>query len=115
VLVIVALVLPWTSFQSHSHWPRIVWVPFASPPPLTLPDVLANWLLYVPFGYFYAERRPGLARVLTWCVIWAVVLSVLTELTQVYSHGRFPSSTDVLMNGLGAWAGAGLARRRRTR
>jgi VanZ family protein len=33
------------------------------------------------------------------------------ELFQVYSHGRAPSVTDVLCNGLGAWLGAIAARR----
>jgi len=30
---LIALALPpWGDFQSHSHWDRIGWVPFASPP-----------------------------------------------------------------------------------
>ena len=35
-----------------------------------------------------------------------------TEASQSYSHGRFPSATDVTCNLFGAFAGAGYARRK---
>jgi glycopeptide antibiotics resistance protein len=105
--------VPWTSAQDHAHWSRVVWVPFTTPPPLTIPDVLLNVVLYVPFGWIHARagarRRP---RGVSGAVGWAAALSLATEATQVYSHGRFPSMTDVTLNGLGALAGALAARRR---
>ena len=33
-------------------------------------------------------------------------LALTTEATQVFSHGRFPSMTDVVMNSIGAGLGA---------
>jgi len=109
--VIVGVVVPWTTYQPHSHWSRIVWVPFSVPPPLTLRDVLANVFLYVPFGLLFARGRTASRRTAPWCLCWAGALAVVTELTQVYSHGRFPSSTDVLMNLVGTWLGLALSRR----
>jgi len=41
---------------------------------------------------------------------FAFVLSVTSEFTQVYSHWRFPSATDVSCNMIGAWFGVLCAR-----
>jgi VanZ family protein len=35
----------------------------------------------------------------------ATGLSLVTEATQVYSHSRVPSMTDVVCNAAGAWVG----------
>jgi glycopeptide antibiotics resistance protein len=109
VLVIAGVVLPWSSFQPHSHWGRVVWLPFSTPPPLTARDVIVNVLLYVPFGFLYAWPRPGSARVFLWSAVWAASLSIATEWTQVFSHARFPSATDVLLNTIGSAMGVALA------
>ena len=100
--MIVALVVPWRSLQNHPHWVRIRWVPFVSAP-VSLGDIIGNVLLYVPFGYFAGShfRRRGWLMAL----VGATVLSCTTEFTQVWSHGRFPSVQDVLMNVLGAASG----------
>ena len=102
IVVIVVLVVPWWSFQAHSHWSRIRWIPFVSPP-VVVRDVLANILLYVPFGY-YACLRFTQHRWLIG-VGGAALLSCATEFAQVFGHGRFPSVQDVLMNVLGAALG----------
>ena len=99
--VIIAVVVPWTTFRSHSHWDRVLWVPFVSPPVKPV-DIIANVLFYVPFGAFYAWAW---FRHRWRAVAYAMVLSVATEFTQVFSHGRFPSTTDVVSNVLGACAG----------
>jgi VanZ family protein len=96
------VVVPWRSLQSHPHWARIRWVPFVSPPVRAV-DILGNILLYVPFGYFaclHSRRHAWL-----WGVAGAALLSGTTEVTQIFSHGRFPSLQDVLMNVLGAVLG----------
>jgi len=110
--VILVLVVPWRSYQNHSHWARVQWVPFVTPP-IKLTDIVANVLLYVPLGYWSMRlaRRPRVWQ----AVAFAFVLSAATELTQVYSHGRFPSATDLLNNVVGAWAGSALARRAQAR
>jgi glycopeptide antibiotics resistance protein len=105
IAVIVIGVVPWFSATGHAHWPRIGWVPFSSPP-IRVRDIVVNAALYVPFGVFW--RRPGhrpVWRHAAGVAAGAFCLSVVTELTQVYSHGRFPSMTDVTMNTVGAWAG----------
>lgn len=100
--VILLIVVPWGSFQDHPHWDEVSWVPFLSGP-LRIRDIVANVLFYVPFGFLYVRRfRTGVRH----AVLAAVVLSLLTELTQVYSHGRFPSSTDIVCNTVGACCGA---------
>ncbi|AMY10100.1 putative integral membrane protein [Luteitalea pratensis] len=47
-----------------------------------------------------SERRPYLI------VGGAILLSTAVELFQVYSHGRLPTTTDVMSNALGAFLGA---------
>jgi glycopeptide antibiotics resistance protein len=109
-LVIVIVVVPWSGWVGHEHWARVIWVPFM--PPLRLRDVVLNVIFYVPFGLFFPQGRRGAGK-FALAVGCAFLLSVATELTQVYSHGRFPSMTDVATNTIGAAVGAGLARLRR--
>jgi glycopeptide antibiotics resistance protein len=105
--VILFIVVPWYRIQDHSHWARVGLVPFMTPE-VRVRDVIANTFLYVPFGYLYyrvVDRHAGRA------VIAACLLSLATELTQVYSHGRFPSATDLFSNTVGGWLGAVWAQR----
>lgn len=73
-------------------------------------DIFGNMLLYVPFGLFYANwrRQPAVWRS---GLAYAALLSSATEFTQVFSHGRFPSLQDILMNVVGAAIGIGLSQR----
>ena len=107
--VILFVVTPWYDIKDHSHWANVQWIPFVSPP-VRLRDIVANTLFYVPFGYFYvrATRRGEVWH----AVAAALLLSAMTELTQVYSHGRFPSATALLCNSTGAYLGARWAARR---
>jgi glycopeptide antibiotics resistance protein len=106
--VIAVIVIPWGSFQSHAHWNGIGWIPFLSPP-FRVRDIVLNTLLYVPFGYWSVQQRGG-SGVWRACG-YALALSVAMECTQVFSHRRFPSATDVTTNVLGALWGARWARR----
>jgi VanZ family protein len=110
-LLIVAVVLPWTTFQNHTHWQRVGWIPFMSPP-IRIRDVVLNVLLYVPWGYLGVRRRHGAWREVITIVGFAAALSLATEATQLYSHGRFPSATDFTCNIAGALIGATWARMR---
>jgi glycopeptide antibiotics resistance protein len=103
IAVILFVVTPWYGLRDHSHWARVQWIPFISPP-IRLRDVVANTFFYVPFGYFYV-RAAGRGRA-GWAVAAGMLLSVATEVSQVYSHGRFPSTTDVVCNSAGAYLGA---------
>lgn len=104
-LVIVACVVPWWGFQWHAHWSRVELVAVCDwptpvsrrgrePPPLRA-------VRPVPHG----KTAPvACARAVT-AIAAGIGLSLATELTQVYSHGRFPSATDVVMNGIGTVVG----------
>src|SRR5262245_13299122 len=103
ILVVIVVVVPWTTFQNHTHWSNVTWIPF-SRMPMKWGDAIRNVLLYVPFGYL-ASRQKG--RIQLWRIAaYALALSVATEFTQVFSHGRFPSATDVTCNVAGAVLGA---------
>src|SRR5664279_2401478 len=92
--LIAAATIPWRSFVGHTHWQKVQWIPFISPPVKAL-DILGNILLYVPFGYgvvrsFPLKLRAGRA------VAIAGTLSLAIEWSQLYSHTRFPSLQDVV-------------------
>jgi glycopeptide antibiotics resistance protein len=103
ILLILYIVTPWRNPQDHSHWARVRWVPFVTPPIRSF-DMAANVLLYLPLGYALSglRRRPSPLH----AVAFAAALSLTTEWTQLYSHGRWPSMTDVTCNVTGAWCGA---------
>jgi glycopeptide antibiotics resistance protein len=110
IALIVAAVLPWTSWQDHAHWTKIGWWPFISPP-VRIRDIVINLALYVPLGYLLARAAPSR---LVWLRVLglSLVLSIATEATQIYSHSRFPSATDVAVNVIGAAIGARYRMRR---
>jgi glycopeptide antibiotics resistance protein len=99
-LLIVTIVFPWRDLQDHTHWGKVLWVPFVSPPVKAI-DLVGNVLLYVPFGFLASRaiRRSMLV------VSGAVLLSFLTESAQLYSHARYPSTTDFICNLAGCMLG----------
>jgi glycopeptide antibiotics resistance protein len=110
VAVILFVVTPWYGIRDHSHWARVQWIPFVTPP-IRFWDILLNTLFYMPFGFMYVRRSSSGS---VWkAVVAGVVLSTATEVSQVYSHGRFPSTTDLICNAAGAYLGAIWATRRR--
>lgn len=110
-MIFVAAAFPFGSLTAHSHWDKVGWVPFVSPP-IKAHDLVGNVLLGVPAGLGLAASyavRPSIAGV----VVGGV--SLLCEWAQVYSHRRFPSATDLVCNIGGAIAAsAWWASRRRT-
>jgi VanZ family protein len=103
-VVIVAATIPWTDLVGHTHWQKVQWIPFRSPP-VKLLDVVANVALYLPFGYLLARASASRARI--WhAAALAGALSLVLEWTQLYSHSRFPSVQDVVCNILGSSLGA---------
>ena len=101
----VALLLgsvPVTDLQTHPLWTRARWIPFES---WTIKDVVVNTLLYVPLGFFFKRERHAVSTV----VGVAAALSLAAELSQLFSHSRFPATTDVVCNMIGASAGAFIA------
>jgi glycopeptide antibiotics resistance protein len=109
VAVIAACVVPWTSWQGHEHWDKVTWVPFSTTfGPLRLRDIVVNVLLYVPLGFWWVGQVHG-ARSVPVVTTVSCLLSLATEWSQVYAHGRFPSMTDVVMNTVGGLVGALIA------
>lgn len=117
-LVIVAVTtLPWRDATGHPHWDKVAWIPFRSGP-VEAWELVANLLLFLPFGYlgwrWAARRRPpsisGRGRRGRWLRLGFPLaaggaLSVAVEFAQVFIHGRFPSTGDVVMNVLGVGVG----------
>ena len=108
--VIVLVVFPWGDFQGHTHWQKVGWIPFVSPP-VRLSDIVANTLLFMPFGaaVMVNSTRRG-KTMLAVAVLAGAALSFAGEATQLYSHARFPSATDLVCNTFGAFLGATLVR-----
>lgn len=104
VLVIAGCTVPWFNMAWHAHWTRVAWIPLVSPP-VRLRDIAVNLALYFPLGFFFS-RDSDWKRALGGSLVLGVVLSLSAETSQVFSHGRFPSMTDVAMNGAGALGGA---------
>ena len=110
IAAILLIVVPWSTFQSHSHWARVAWVPFLTGP-FRLRDIILNTLLYFPLGYWHTRAWPLRAR--WWHTLaLALLLASATELTQVFSHRRYPTATDITCNAVGALCGAAWARAR---
>lgn len=113
LLVIAAATLPF-DVQDHPHWMKVAWVPFVSGVVRPI-DLLMNAALYLPIGYVLpiasCRRRVATAAGI------ALLVSLGLEVSQVWSHQRFPSATDLIMNIFGSVAGAAIAngkvRRRR--
>ena len=107
IAVALAADFPWGDFQGHTHWHNVGWIPFVSPP-VRPGDIALNLLLFLPLGVFAARRGRAPASALARSALIAFVVSVIGEWTQVYSHTRFPSATDVACNVGGALLGTAL-------
>ncbi|PYV44499.1 MAG: hypothetical protein DMG06_06280 [Acidobacteria bacterium] len=109
-VILCVTTMPWSNFKGHSHWANIGWIPFYDPP-LTLFDILANLLLFVPFGFCYVRFRQSRQRAATWLrpVLLAGLLSASVEFFQVFCHNRISSTTDLCSNIIGAAIGTALA------
>ena len=105
--LIVVVGYPWGDMVGHAHWSKVGWIPFSSPYD-RLRDEITNVLLCVPLGIFaaLAFRRGVRAAAAT-----ALVLSCFVEVTQSYTHTRFPSATDLVCNVAGAAVAAAVVRR----
>ena len=75
-------------------------------------DLLANVLLYLPFGFLALQAQPsrfpvGLKLIIA--AFAAVTLSCIVEISQFYDAGRVTSMGDVYANLIGAALGGGAA------
>ena len=109
--IIAAVTAPW-DLRDHAHVYKVSWIPFLSG--IIRPiDLLANFALYLPLGYFFPSD--GYRRRIVFAAVTGLLLSASMETAQVWSHVRFPSATDLVMNVAGCIAGAIVSGRRRQR
>ena len=95
---------PWFGFTFQPQWNRVNLIPLADPSDRPR-DVVANLLLFVPFGFSAARRRTP-AQALARAAGLAAVVSISAEAMQLFSTTRYPSATDVAAAILGSLAGA---------
>lgn len=79
------------------------WIPFSR---YRRPfDVVANVLLFVPLGATlgWGGIDPRRVRV---AICAGLALAIAVELSQVYTHNRIATTSDVITNTTGAWIGA---------
>ena len=95
---------PWIGFTLDPQWERVHLVPLTDPGDKP-EDMIANFLLFVPFGYSVARRRTPL-RALGRAAGLAAIVSVAAESMQLFSTERYPSATDVAVAIVGSLAGA---------
>jgi len=98
--------LPLADFQPRANWQHVAWIPFESPP-FKWSDVIANVILYVPFGY--AATRTWASSGVWRAAAAAALLSTFAELSQLFSVTRIPSTTDIVCNVTGAALGVLIA------
>jgi glycopeptide antibiotics resistance protein len=113
LLLVLVVTVPWASYVEHPHWSHVVWVPFSGP--FRPFDIVLNVVLYMPLGFLLARRGRPWWGDLALAGLLALAVSTGVELSQVWSHARFPSATDVVMNVTGALLGVVLGRRARAR
>lgn len=95
---------PWIGFTLEPQWDRVHLLPLTDPGDKP-EDIIANFLLFVPFGYSVARRRTPLMA-LGRAAGLATVVSVTAEAMQLFSTERYPSATDVSVAIIGSLAGA---------
>jgi|GEM_PF-2226576 len=120
VVIILVAIVPLSNFVGHSHWDYVVWIPlqdFFNSPEHRLDlsfDLVANVLLFLPFGYIHPQvRRSRKGGGILFVVVTAAIFSAGLELYQVFNHTRTVSMTDVSCNALGAAVGAVIALKQR--
>lgn len=91
--------IAWGGMTAHPQPERIAW--FLSPGRRAIADAILNVIFYVPFGEL------GTSWGFRWKRVMAVgaSLSLVTELTQLFSVTRVPSLMDVVFNTSGVALG----------
>lgn len=74
---------------------------------MKIPDVIANLVLYLPLGLAIDRSAPITAVDYVVRLAGAAALSGALEATQLFSHSRFPSMTDLVCNVIGTAVGLG--------
>jgi hypothetical protein len=94
--------LPWNLRSRAGRFHQVDLVPLHHGRPR---DLALNFLFYVPLGLI----GMGLGWRAAYVLCAAALLSGGTEFAQIFSRGRFPSVTDLLLNTAGAFVGIVIA------
>lgn len=92
---------PWTSFTPTPRLSKASLVPLSK---TRRRDQLLNFMYYVPLGAIGILSGWSLP----FTAAAAFGLSAVTELVQIFSTTRYPSSTDLILNTAGAIVGIAL-------
>jgi glycopeptide antibiotics resistance protein len=111
VVVIWLVCMPWPGMAPQTNR-EVQLVPFVGDADRPR-DVIANVLLFLPFGYLFALAHPRRGYLLLVAV--AAAVSLTAEALQLLGPARFPSATDVVVNTGGAFAGGWWRHRSRRR
>jgi len=119
LLLAYALLVVYASLHPFSGWhdqgvSAFAYLTGALPRYITAFDLMTNFAAYLPLGFFALLALHPRVRgtpALTVAGLGCCVLSLLVEALQTYLPSRIPSNLDLVTNGLGAFAGAGLALR----
>lgn len=113
LFIFYATTIPW-DFAHAPTLEKVAWVPLwdtARGRLWSIPDMVQNVVLFLPFGFFgylglpFLKRRgPVLGTLLT--ALLGLSLSLFVESLQTMSAFRSPSATDLVTNFAGAGAGA---------
>ena len=99
------MTLPWSNFQETPQWAKVHWIPFVSSG-INVRDIVLNVAAFLPFGFLVASERCAVRPTSSFWVIGAAALfSAAGELSQLFNHSRFPSTTDIVSNTAGAYGG----------
>lgn len=113
LLVIYASLHPFSGWRDQGV-SAFAFLTTALPRYITLFDLVTNFAAYIPLGFFALlalHPRVRGAFALTAAGLGGCALSLALEALQTYLPSRIPSNLDLATNGLGAFAGAGLALR----
>ena len=119
LLLAYVLLVVYGSLHPFSGWRDQGVSPFAYlgghlPRYITVFDLVTNFAAYMPLGFFALLALHPLLRgtpALVAAGLASCLLSLALEALQTYLPSRIPSNLDLATNGLGAFAGAGLALR----
>ena len=117
LLIVYASLHPFSGWADNGAGP-LAWLVMARPKYITVFDVTANVLAYVPLGFLgvlslFPVLRGGVAALISFGL--GVLLSAILESLQTYLPSRYASNVDLAANAAGALIGVaiGLATVRR--
>ena len=111
LLIVYASLYPFSGWRDQGA-DAFAFLTASLPRYITLFDLVTNFVAYLPLGFFALLALHPLLRgapAVAAAGLAGCALSLAVEALQTYLPSRIPANLDLLTNGLGAFAGAGLA------